>query len=52
MAEVAAAIAVEEVVSTTVQASVVGGYALSQSTLPLKATFGQLATVPTGDPTP
>lgn len=45
--EVAAgAIVAEQVVSTTVEAGVVGGYALSQPTLPLKGTFTRFAAAP------
>jgi len=44
MAEVAAiAVAVEETISTTAQVGI-GAYYLSKPTMPLKATFTQIAT--------
>ena len=43
MAEVAAgALVAEQVVSTTVEGGVIAGYALSKSTMPLKATLTQI----------
>jgi hypothetical protein len=48
--EVAAgAIAAEQVVSTTIEAGVVTGLALAQSTQPLHGTFTRFAVAPGGD---
>lgn len=49
MAELAAgAVAAEEIVSTSLQAGL-AAYVVSQPTVPLKATFGQIATTPSDD---
>ena len=46
MAEVAAGVwAAEEVVSTTAQVGI-GAYMVAKPTMPLKATFNQIATAP------
>ena len=45
MAELAVgAIAAEEAVSTTIEATVAGGIAVAQPTIPLKCTLDQIAT--------
>ncbi|KAK5006414.1 hypothetical protein LTR28_006533, partial [Elasticomyces elasticus] len=50
MAEIAAgALVAEQVLSTTIEGGVIAGYAVAQPTMPLKATFSQLAVTPDGD---
>ncbi|KAI9726520.1 MAG: hypothetical protein M1828_001342 [Chrysothrix sp. TS-e1954] len=42
----AGAVAAEQVVSTTIEGTALAGYAIAQPTLPLKAAFTRIATVP------
>lgn len=50
MAEVAAgALVAEQVISTTIEGGVIAGYAISKPTMPLKASFMQIATAPKDD---
>lgn len=52
MAEIAAgAVVAEQAVSTTLEASAVAGYAVAKPTVPLKATFTQIATADKDDTT-
>jgi hypothetical protein len=52
MAEIAAgALVAEQVVSTTLEGGVIAGYAVAKPTVPLKATFSQIATVDKDDTT-
>ncbi|KAG9883592.1 galactose oxidase, partial [Aureobasidium melanogenum] len=52
MAEIAAgAVVAEQVVSTTIEGSAVAGYAVAKPTVPLKATFTQIATADKDDTT-
>jgi hypothetical protein len=52
MAEIAAgALVAEQVVSTTLEGGVVAGYAIAKPTVPLKATFSQIATADKDDTT-
>lgn len=51
MAEVAAGvIAAEQVISTTIEGGAVAGYAIAKDTMPLNATFAQMAKTPEQDP--
>lgn len=48
--EVAAGLlAAEQVVSTTIEAAVIGGYAISRPTQPLKAKYTRIATAASSD---
>lgn len=48
--EVAAGlVAVEQIVSTTIEAAVVGGYAIAKPTQPLKAKYTRIATSASSD---
>ncbi|THW80930.1 galactose oxidase [Aureobasidium pullulans] len=50
MAEIAAgAVVAEQVVSTTLEGSAIAGYAVAKPTVPLKATFSQIATADKDD---
>lgn len=50
MAEVAAgALVAEQVIATTVEGAALTGYAVSKPTMPLKASFTQIATAPKDD---
>lgn len=50
MAEIAAgALVAEQVVATTVEGAALTGYAISKPTMPLKASFTQIATAPKDD---
>jgi hypothetical protein len=52
MAEIAAgAVVAEQVVSTTIEGSAIAGYAVAKPTVPLKATFTQIATADKDDTT-
>jgi hypothetical protein len=52
MAEIAAgALVAEQVVSTTLEGGVIAGYAIAKPTVPLKATFSQIATADKDDTT-
>lgn len=52
MAEIAAgAVVAEQVVATTLEGGALVGYAVAKPTLPLKASFTQIATAPKDDST-
>ncbi|KEQ93941.1 hypothetical protein AUEXF2481DRAFT_31013 [Aureobasidium subglaciale EXF-2481] len=52
MAEIAAgAVVAEQLVSTTLEGGAIAGYAVAKPTVPLKATFSQIATVDRNDTT-
>jgi len=47
--EIAAGLLVaEQIISTTIQGGVIAGYAIAQPTMPMKATFSIIGTVPEG----
>jgi hypothetical protein len=52
MAEIAAgAVVAEQIVSTTLEGGAIAGYAVAKPTVPLKATFTQIATADKDDTT-
>jgi hypothetical protein len=52
MAEIAAgAVVAEQIVSTTIEGGVIAGYAVAKPTVPLKASFSQIASADKDDAT-